>query len=213
MIESMNPRRGVLLIGVLASIMWAEEAPPRGIVRGSITAWEGSDARGTFSLQTDASRVVRCGFDSKSYMERDHTRIMISSITPLEIVEVLVDSSPEIRCRALILRVLPPPNSRPAYGMHAVSTTTRAIEWFAPRGNLTFGGVIVVVRAESMVLRTRRDGDKAFVLRKDTRYTADGTPTDSRDLRVNTPVYIRAGRNLDNQLEAYSVSWGEILKP
>ena len=32
-------------------------------------------------------------------------------------------------------------------------------------------------------------------------------------LKPNTRVFVRAGRNLDDDLEVYQVIWGEILEP
>ena len=64
-----------------------------------------------------------------------------------------------------------------------------------------------------MVLRTRTQGDVEVVLRGDTRYFAGGRKTDSSELRVNTRVFVRAGHNLDDEIEAYQVVWGAILQP
>jgi hypothetical protein len=40
-----------------------------------------------------------------------------------------------------------------------------------------------------------------------------GLPGELSTLVVNTRVSIRGGRNLDNELEAYQVIWGEIEGP
>lgn len=210
---SMQGMLRLVAAGALVLPVWTQNAPPRGIVRGTNLAFEGSDSSGTFQLQSETRGTVHCRYDSRTYMERAQHRISISGVEANEIVEVLLDSGPDTLCHALILRVIPSHNNRPSYPMNSVSRTIRATEWFAPRGNLTFAGVILEVNKDAMVLRTRRDGNQAFLLRKDTRYTADGTPAEVGALEVNTKVFIRAGRNLDNQLEVYSVSWGDILKP
>jgi hypothetical protein len=70
--------------------------------------------------------------------------------------------------------------------------------------------VIVRRDARSITLRTR-DGEQTLVLRKDTRYLADGSQQDSGALAVNTRVFVRAGQTLDGGVEAYQVMWGEIV--
>jgi hypothetical protein len=64
-----------------------------------------------------------------------------------------------------------------------------------------------------MVLHTRLEGQKTILLRGDTRYLEGGTPADPADLKPNTRVFIRAGRNLEDQIEAYQIVWGQILEP
>jgi hypothetical protein len=70
----------------------------------------------------------------------------------------------------------------------------------------------VVIRRDprSLTLRTR-DGEQTLVLRKDTRYLADGAQQDSTALAVNTRVFVRAGRALDGDVEAYQVMWGDVV--
>jgi hypothetical protein len=36
---------------------------------------------------------------------------------------------------------------------------------------------------------------------------------EAADLKPNTRVFIRAGKNFEDQVEAYQVIWGEILHP
>jgi len=87
------------------------------------------------------------------------------------------------------------------------------IDLLAPRGNLTFSGVIARLAADRLVLHTRLDGEKTILLRDDTRYLDNGTDVDAADLKANTRVFVRAGKNLEDQVEAYQVIWGAILEP
>jgi hypothetical protein len=64
-----------------------------------------------------------------------------------------------------------------------------------------------------MVLRTRIDGQKWILLRKDTRFREDGLLVEPSSLRSSTRVFVRAGPSLDGEVEAYEVVWGEILSP
>jgi len=61
-----------------------------------------------------------------------------------------------------------------------------------------------------LTLRTRVDGEKLILLRQDTRYIGDGQRVGADGLKRNTRVFVRAGRNLDNDVEAYQVVWGGI---
>jgi len=36
---------------------------------------------------------------------------------------------------------------------------------------------------------------------------------EAADLKPNTRVFVRAGKNLEDQIEAYQIVWGEILQP
>jgi len=38
-------------------------------------------------------------------------------------------------------------------------------------------------------------------------------PVEAADLKPNTRVFVRAGKNLGDQIEAYQIIWGEILHP
>jgi hypothetical protein len=78
---------------------------------------------------------------------------------------------------------------------------------------MTFSGVVLRINPEMMVLRTWRDGEKVILLRQDTRYMDSGLKTDFATLPVNTKVFVRGGKNLENELEAYQVVWGEISGP
>jgi hypothetical protein len=82
-----------------------------------------------------------------------------------------------------------------------------------PRGNLTFAGVVRRLNGQMLVLKTRTEPEQIILLRDDTRYLASGLPSELSKLLVNTRVFIRGGRNIENDLEAYQVIWGEIPGP
>src|SRR5450759_1465515 len=67
--------------------------------------------------------------------------------------------------------------------------------------------------AARVVLHTRAAGDLSILLRKDTRYLADGQLVDAESLKPNMRVFVRAGKDLYNEIEAYQVIWGKILTP
>jgi hypothetical protein len=100
----------------------------------------------------------------------------------------------------------------PGYRVNLRRSNT-IIDQLYPRGNLTFSGVIIRMNPQMMVVRTRTEGEKTILLRQDTRYMDSGLPAEISMLAVNTRVSIRGGRNLDNELEAYQVIWGQIEGP
>jgi len=83
--------------------------------------------------------------------------------------------------------------------------------WY-PRGNLTFAGVVLRVTPETVTVRTRHNGVQTFVLRKDTFYLGDGLQLELSNLKKNTCVFIRAGKNFEEDLEAYQIVWGSIVR-
>ena len=48
---------------------------------------------------------------------------------------------------------------------------------------------------------------------RDTRFREDGLRVEPSSLHSSTRVFVRAGKNLDGEIEAYEIVWGEILTP
>jgi hypothetical protein len=129
-------------------------------------------------------------------------------------LEIVADHKPgSQRCYARTVRVVDKSaaSTNPGYRVNMHRNTV--VEQIYPRGNLTFSGVIIRMNPQVLVLRTRTEGEKPVLLRKDTLYMDSGLPGELSGLVVNTRVSIRGGRNLDNELEAYQVIWGEIEGP
>ncbi|MGH9627714.1 MAG: hypothetical protein ACRD7E_05155, partial [Bryobacteraceae bacterium] len=78
---------------------------------------------------------------------------------------------------------------------------------------LTFAGVVLRMNPQMLVVRTRDEGEKHVMLREDTRYLEGGLPSERGFLNVNTRIFIRGGKNLDNEVEAYQIIWGKIAGP
>ena len=78
---------------------------------------------------------------------------------------------------------------------------------------MTFAGVVFRINADVLILRMRTNEHKTIHLRSDTRYLSQGQTLDRGNLEVNTLVFIRAGKNLDDEIEAYQVIWGKVLDP
>ena len=97
--------------------------------------------------------------------------------------------------------------------LRAPMPRTSTADLLYPRGNMTFSGVVLRLNPEMIVLHTRKEGEKIIRLRQDTRFLDSGNPASRATLAVNTRVFVRAGRNLDDEVEAYQIIWGEIPGP
>jgi len=79
-------------------------------------------------------------------------------------------------------------------------------------GNLTFAGVVSRLNSQRLILHTRA-GEETILIRQDTLYVDNGGTVNAADLQPNMRVFVRAGKNLYEQVEAYQVIWGSILEP
>ena len=203
----------LLLVIVGAATVFGQDAPS-GIVKGDLVSWTGTSASGQVQL-TNSTGEYRCGYDAKTYIERDGQRVAIGAFSPGDRIEILADRKTGSQaCYArtihaveqLAVRTIP--GHRPPL-VRGPSPT----EAWAPRGDLTFSGRVVRVSDALVVIRTRTEPNQEILLRQDTRYLAGGMRVDAPSLKVNTHVFVRGGRNLDNEIEAYQVIWGDIVQP
>jgi hypothetical protein len=179
----------------------------KGLFHGSMVSWEGSLTKGVLLARNSTGTVEGCGYDSLSYLELSRNRITVAKLEPGDPLEILADHKPGSRdCYIRMLQVVPP---GPPPGRAIVSPAISRPAFLGPRGDRTVSGVIIRSSPRSITLRTR-EGEQTLLLRKDTRYLADGAPQDAAGLTINTRVFVRAGRNLEGGIEAYQVVWGEI---
>ena len=198
-----------------AAALTAQETAPIGVLKGDLLAWTGTVRTGQFTFHGAENRLYSCSYDDKTYFERENQRITIAATEKGDRVEILSDHKPGSNvCYARtvhildMLRIPAPPGVRPR-----LRTYHSATEFIAPRGDLTFSGVVLRVMSDTLILRSRSGEHKIIRLRADTRYLTDGQTADRSNVPVNTLVFVRAGRNLDDEVEAYQVIWGEILQP
>ncbi len=206
--------RSLCLALTFFSFLQAQENAPVGIVRGDLVEWDGDKKEGDILVRTPPDRIYTCHFDGFSYLERDGERIGMSALKAGDRLELVTDHKPgSQRCYVRTIRVVEktPVAVNPGYRVNMRRNTI--IDQLYPRGNLTFSGVVLRLNAQMMVLRTRTQGETTILLRQDTRYMDSGLPAEASTLAVNTRVSIRGGKNLDNELEAYQVIWGEIAGP
>jgi hypothetical protein len=171
-------------------------------------------AAGEFSIRAADNRVLRYQFDHKTYVEREERLIEAARLVAGEKVEVLSDSVPgyPLRYARTIHVIQPVPPARPQ--------TLGRLRAYDPKaeppiraGNITYSGVVFRLNSQRVVLHTREAGELTILLRKDTRYLADGQLVDADSLKPNMRVFVRADKDLYNEVEAYQVIWGTILSP
>ncbi|MBI3679172.1 MAG: hypothetical protein HY235_02020 [Acidobacteria bacterium] len=190
-----------------------QSAQPLPLTRGVFQGWTGTDSSGSFLLETPDKQSHRCSYTSRTHFEREQRRTAVSTIQTGQTLDVLSERSHELPlCRALIVRIV---NLEQPF----LHNTRRSVlmqyqtDVFVPRGNVFLAGVVLRAEQDSILLRTRSGSRYLVMLRKDTRFADSGMRSERDRLPFSRPVYVRAGRNLDNDLEAYSVVWGDILKP
>ncbi len=199
-------RWAVILVFVAA--LHAEQAPI-GIVRGDMVKWSGSPDLGQLTLSNPTGEYS-CTFDAKTYMERDGQMVAIRAFAAGDRIELVTDRRPGSEvCYARTLHSVEAQAQRRPPLRRGPSPT----ETWAPRGDLTFSGMVVRVSPDILILRTRSEPRKTIQLRQDTRYLSDGQRVDAEELKVNTHVFVRGGRNLEDEIEAYQVIWGGIVHP
>jgi hypothetical protein len=207
-------------IGLLIPWMAAAQAgyPPGApenapLMRGVLLECDARTA-GEFSIRAPDNRVLRYQFDAQTYAEREEHPIEPARLKPGEQVEVLSDTVAGYRLRyaRTIHVVQPAPPARPQTSGRLRAYDSKA-EPAVREGNITYSGVVFHVNGQRVVLHTRDAGDLSILLRKDTRYLADGQLVNLESLRPNMRVFVRAGKDLYNEVEAYQVIWGTILVP
>ena len=167
---------------------------------------------GEFSVRLADNQVFRYRFDRRTYVEREKQLVDIPRLQPGEKVEVVSDvvAGSVLRYARTVHVLEDPPPVRPnsslarPRAMHGSSDRL-------PTGNLTFSGVVFRLNPERLVLHIRNGQDQLLLLRKDTRYLENGEIVEAGNLKPNMRVFVRAGKDLYGQVEAYQVVWGKIL--
>ncbi len=201
---------GVLFVSALA----AQQPGPEGIVRGTLVDQDSGPA-GDLSVRTSDHRVHCIRFDGGTAVEQGGWK---SGMRPLGIgdtVEIETQSGPQPRVRrARVIRVVDErPAPRRARSRRSIAAGVDPMDELFPRGDLLLSGIVKRLSPGRMLLATRTNGEMEIVLRDDTRYLGQGQDVGFAGMKVNARVSVRAGRNLDDVVEAYQVMWGGILTP
>ena len=196
------------------TLSWSQAAVPASPVQGDLLDWMGKTDRGELVFRNADSQVFQCSFDDKTYFERGSRQVTLSSGDKGARVEVLAEFPQPPACYARSVRFTSSRVNRTiTTGFKGPDRSGIALDLITARGDLTLAGVVVKVSAGALLLRTRSNERKLILLRPDTRFLGEGQGQDCGSLAVNTPVFIRAGKNLEDEVEAYQIIWGEILEP
>jgi hypothetical protein len=200
-------------IMIATAALWAQENAPVGLLKGDFLSWTGTARSGQFLFQAAGNRIYSCSFDDKTYMEREGRRIEIAQKG--DRLEIVSDRRADsMVCYARLVHVVDPQRAYLAPGVRPrAKASNRPIEPFGPRGNLTFSGLVMSVKSNVLTLKSRAGEYETIHLRPDTRYSTGGQTAEAANLRNNTLVFVRCGRNVEDEVEAYQVIWGEILRP
>jgi len=205
---------GLLMLLPLAAA--AQTVAPPALIRGVVLECDTQSPAGEVAIRAADDHVFRYQFDAKTYAERDGQLIQASRLKPGENVEVVSDRSPAytlLYARTIhVIQPNPPPRAL-SMGRYRAPNPARPRLDHALTGDLTFAGVVSRLNGERLVLHTRASGEQSILLRADTRYLQGGEIVEAKDLKTNMRVYVRAGKNLYDQVEAYQIIWGDILSP
>jgi hypothetical protein len=204
-------RRAHTLLLVTLPVWIASGSPiemASGVFRGQFESSEGSSRSGQITARSSDGSSYFCGYDSRSYFEMDKERVMAAKLVPGSPIIIVADRRPGSRsCYTRILHVLPP---TPAPRRSTATPAKPKYEIRPMQGDRTFSGVVAGLDATHLRLKTR-DGEETLMIRRDTRFLEGGSHSTAAALPVNAHVFIRAGQNLDGDLEAYQIMWGDIL--
>jgi hypothetical protein len=208
----MKPLTAILLLAA-AGPLTAQENGPIGILRGDLVAWSGNARTGSLTFRNADNRLLQCSYDDKTWFERENEHIVVSGAQVGDHLEIVADHKPPSAvCYARTVKILDMTlPRRTAAGKPRFNIHNNATELLAPRGDMTFSGIVVGIDGNWLTLRTRNTGKKSLLLRPDTRYLGSGLAQERSNLQSQTLVFIRAGRNLDGDVEAYTIVWGDLL--
>jgi hypothetical protein len=201
------------LVVLLAGTAAAQSRNVSPLIRGVLVDRENSPS-GQFTVRTADNQLFHYRFDPKTYVERDDHLIDVVRLDPGDKVEVLSDEGPASAVRyARTIHVIlrEPPRQHRSEDPFIVRRT--AADPYLPLSTMSVAGVVDSLGQDWLVLHTRNGGNQTILLRRDTRYLGDGERVEHSDLHPNMRVFIRAGRNLFNEVEAYQIIWGQILQP
>jgi hypothetical protein len=194
-------------------IAWMSIAQsPPAFVRGDFVDSKNEDDAGSFRIRTGEGQVYTCTFDQRTWFERNKLRVSAAALEAGDHLEVVSDRSKNSPggCYARtvhVVEIVTPVRSR----LRPYQSVTDHI---APRGDLSYAGVVIAVNSSRMEIRPRNQAAPVVLnLRPDTRYIQEGIQVEAGQLKRNTRVFVRAGKDLEGEIEAYQVSWGEILTP
>jgi hypothetical protein len=197
---------------LLAPLIAGAQFPPPELV-GILLERDANVTAGEFAVRAPDNQVYRFQFDARTSVERDNLYGNVARLNPGDRVAVASDPVDGSLVRyARTVHVLTAPARLTLADSRLRSAVRPALALVPLTGNLTFAGVVSRLNSQSLVLRTR-GGEQTLLIRGDTHYVDNGDTVEAAELRPNMRVFVLAGKNLYQQVEAYQVIWGKILEP
>jgi hypothetical protein len=181
---------------------------PHGILEGRIAAM----GEGKVYVVLEGGQELVCSVDGRTYIDRERQRLGIKDLKAGDLLELVTErQGVGATCFARMIHVV---NGEKRFGGRGkVGSVKRATESFAPRGSLLVTGVVRDLQQSFLEIKTRQDGPMRFRLRADTVFVRNGVEVLAADLDRTGPVFVRAGYDLNGELEVFQVSWGAIVQP
>ena len=214
----MRIRFGSLLLVPLAIFAAETPAPPRAkpLHMGYVNGILESHNSNKLSVRGSHDLLFEFTVDRRTWIERNRERIRASELVTGDRVEVVSDrpSTAEPAPYARMVQVLSPaPFQQPIVSRGNYSFRQPEPNLLTAENRLILTGVVISRLGSRLELKTRLDGIKIIYLRRDTMFLRDGYQVNESALVTNSHVFIKAGRNRDDELEAYQIVWGGILDP
>jgi len=186
-------------------MLLSAEDIPVGVVSGYISDIQPA----SFLLKTVTNKEFRCTYDHRTWFEQSRVRVSPSSFQPTDLVEIVADRR-LIDGRPCYVRTVRLADLNPKETSRMRITYRPVTESIFPRGEYQWAGTVNEITPDKLVLRTRTEGYKTVLLRRDTRFMEDGVVSERARLQPNTKISIRAGRNLSGEVEVYQIIWGAV---
>lgn len=201
----------VLVVCVwLTGGLWGQLRPgmPTGILEGRLAGVVG----GKLEVVLEGGETLVCSVDGRTYIDRERQRLYVKDLKAGDLLELVTErQGMGSTCFARMIHVV---NVEKRFGGRGrVGSVKRATESFAPRGSLTVTGVVRDLQLTFLEIKTRQDGPMRFRLRADTLFVRDGREVAAAEVDRTGPVFVRAGYDLNGELEVFQVSWGAIVQP
>ena len=196
---------GVLTGGLDAQL---RTGVPLGILEGRISALSGQK----IEVALEDGTMIDCVVDGRTYIDRDRQRLYPKDLKRGDLLELVTEREGVAGgCFARMIHVV---GLKKRFGGRGkTGSVTRSTESFAPRGSLTVTGVVRDLQPEALEIKTRQEGVMRFRVRPDTVFLRDGERVKAEDVDRTQPVFVRAGHDLNGELEVFQVSWGTIVQP
>jgi len=199
--------------------VFAQANPESSRLEGVLLESVSGANSGRSSIRGADDRVTQFEFGPGTIVRRDHESIRPYELHPGERVEIVFAAQKGISIPvAEIVQVvstsaeaLPAPERCGGKGIEP--NRLLSFDYFAPYNLITMTGVFVRCNGDRLLLHTRDHAEKTVLLNARTQYVEDGEIVGPDHLKKNQRVFVRGTRGWSDDIEAYQILWGDILRP